>query len=120
MRNKKIHQEQLVSTDRSKLSTTEPNKEPRIVTCRNGSGQVRCWMVVVDAADQSGHRGDAEEVIGVCEEAHACDDDGCEVVPLSLGFVQTGEDLQLRHFALTIVNMLTQVVKKPQVSDDHS
>jgi hypothetical protein len=42
------------------------------------------------------------------------------VVPLSLGFVQTGEDLQLRHFALTIVNMLTQVVKKPQVSDDHS
>ncbi len=112
MRNKKIHQEQLVSTDRSNLSTTEANKEPRIVTCRNGSGHVRAWMVVVDAADQSGHRGDAEQVVGVCEEAHACDDDGCEVVPLSLGFVQTGEDLQLRHFALTIVNLLTQVVEE--------
>jgi hypothetical protein len=34
------------------------------------------------------------------------------VVPLSLGFVQTGEDLQLRHFALTIVNLLTQVVEE--------
>ncbi len=50
-------------------------------------------MVVVDAADQSGDRRDAEQIICICEKTHACDDDGREVVPLRLGLVQGGEDL---------------------------
>ncbi|BAS82184.1 Os03g0136450, partial [Oryza sativa Japonica Group] len=54
---------------------------------------------VVDAADELGDEGDAEEVVGVGEEAHAGDDDGGEVVPLRLGAVQRGEHVHLiaRH-----------------------
>ena len=38
-------------------------------------------VIVVETAPEFGDGGDAEEVIGVCEEAHA-DDDGGDVVPL--------------------------------------
>ncbi len=64
-------------------------------------------MVVVDAADQFGDRRDAEQIICICEKTHACDDDGREVVPLRLGLVQSGEDLQLRHFAALIWLQIT-------------
>uniref|UniRef100_A0A8R7U9Q0 Uncharacterized protein n=1 Tax=Triticum urartu TaxID=4572 RepID=A0A8R7U9Q0_TRIUA len=49
---------------------------------------------VVDAAEELGDEGDAEEVVGVGEEAHAGDDDGREVVPLRLGRVQRAQHLQ--------------------------
>jgi hypothetical protein len=51
--------------------------------------------VVVDAAEELGHEGDAEEVVGVGEEAHAGDHDGGEVVPLRLGGVERGEHLKV-------------------------
>ncbi|KAF7075536.1 hypothetical protein CFC21_080307 [Triticum aestivum] len=66
---------------------------------RERAGGVGALPVVVDAAEQLGDEGDAEEVVGVGEEAHAGDDDGREVVPLRLGRVQRRQHLQLlaRH-----------------------
>ncbi|CAL4929085.1 unnamed protein product [Urochloa decumbens] len=54
---------------------------------------------VVDAAQKLGDEGDAEEVVGVGEEAHAGDHDRREVVPLRLRMVQRGQHVQLtvRH-----------------------
>ena len=55
--------------------------------------------VVVDAAQELGHQGDAEEVVRVGEEAHAGDDHRADVVPLRLRDVQRVQHLQLlqRH-----------------------
>lgn len=39
-------------------------------------------FLVVDAAEEPEDGREAEEVVGVGEEAHASDDDGLEVVPL--------------------------------------
>ncbi len=50
---------------------------------------------VVDAAQQLGDEGDAEEVIGVGEEPHSGHHDGREMVPLRLGHVQGVEHLKL-------------------------
>ena len=54
---------------------------------------------VVDAAEQLGDEGDAEEVVGVREEAHASDHDGREMVELRLGTVQCFQHVELftRH-----------------------
>ena len=59
---------------------------------------LRGWVVVVDAAQELGDCGDAEEIVGVCEEAHPCDHYGCEMVPLRLGFVQCRQHLQWHDF----------------------
>ncbi|KAG2543685.1 hypothetical protein PVAP13_9NG766900 [Panicum virgatum] len=64
---------------------------------RQGAGVGRAVDGVVDAADELGDEGDAEEVVGVGEEAHTGDDDGREVVPLRLGAVQRREHV---HVAL--------------------
>jgi len=61
---------------------------------RERAGVVLAGVRVVDAAQQLGDEGDAEEVVGVGEEAHAGHDDGREVVPLRLGRVQRAEHLQ--------------------------
>lgn len=42
-------------------------------------------VIVIETAQELGDGGDAEEVIGVREEAHAGDDDGRDVVPLRFG-----------------------------------
>ena len=39
-------------------------------------------VIVVETAPEFGDGGDAEEIIGIGEEAHAGDDDGGDVVPL--------------------------------------
>jgi hypothetical protein len=69
------------------------------VDSRGDVGRQRARVVlagvrVVDAPQQLGDEGDAEEVVGVREEAHAGDDDGREVVPLRLRRVQRAEHLQ--------------------------
>uniref|UniRef100_A0A804PB30 Uncharacterized protein n=1 Tax=Zea mays TaxID=4577 RepID=A0A804PB30_MAIZE len=61
---------------------------------RQRPGAVLAGVRVVDAAQQLGDEGDAEEVVGVREEAHAGDDDGREVVPLRLRRVQRAQHLQ--------------------------
>lgn len=56
---------------------------------------LRVISVVVDATKELGDEGDAKEVVGVGEEAHANDHDGHEVVPLHLCHVQSIQHLEL-------------------------
>ncbi|CAL9046609.1 unnamed protein product [Musa banksii] len=62
---------------------------------RERAGGGRAGVKVVYAAEELGDEGDAEEVVGVGEEAHAGDDDGREMVPLRLGDVESVEHLEL-------------------------
>ncbi|BAT11065.1 Os10g0444850 [Oryza sativa Japonica Group] len=62
---------------------------------RQAAGVLLGEVGVVDAAEQLGDEGDAEEVVGVGEEAHAGDDDRREVVPLRLRRVQRAQHLQV-------------------------
>ena len=45
-------------------------------------------IVIVETAEEFGDGGDAEEVVGVGEEAHAGDDDGGHVIPLCFGGIE--------------------------------
>ncbi len=51
-------------------------------------------IVVVETTEKLGNCGDTEEVISVCEEAHSCNHDGSEMVPLRLGSVQCSQHLE--------------------------
>jgi len=62
---------------------------------RQGAGAGGVGLRVVDAAQQLGDEGDAEEVVGVREEAHAGDHDGHEMVPLRLRLVQRRQNFEL-------------------------
>ncbi|BAT11061.1 Os10g0444566, partial [Oryza sativa Japonica Group] len=66
---------------------------------RQAAGVVPGEVGVVDAAEQLGDEGDAEEVVGVGEEAHAGDHDRHEMVPLRPRMVQRRQYLELpvRH-----------------------
>jgi hypothetical protein len=61
-------------------------------------------VVVVEPAQQFGDDGDAEEIIGVGEEAHTRDHNGGEMVPLRLRHIQRRQHLQVpsgRHLGLS-------------------
>jgi hypothetical protein len=72
-------------------------------------GVVHVLVRVVEAAQQLGDGGDAEEVVGVGEEAHAGDDDGLHVVHLGARRVQRVQHRQVpparlraRHLAAAL------------------
>ncbi|GER41577.1 DNAse I-like superfamily protein [Striga asiatica] len=53
------------------------------------------WTFGGKTAEELSDERDAEEVVGIGEEAHAGYDDGREVVPLGLGHVERVKDLEL-------------------------
>ena len=90
---------------------------------REGSGVLGAGLRVVDAPEELGDKRDAEQVVGVGEEAHAGDDDRHEMVPLRLGLVEGGQDVELtsRHYCsnkkLSIASRLLAIVLVLQLQD---
>jgi hypothetical protein len=77
---------------------------------REGPRVRRALPVVVDASQELGGEGDAEEVVRVGEEAHTGDHDGGEVVPLRLGSVQSAQHLKVLSATATASHLFCAVV----------
>ena len=52
------------------------------------------FVLVVHTSDEGHNGSDAEEIVGVGEEAHPGDDDGLEMVQLGFGSVESGEHFE--------------------------
>lgn len=62
---------------------------------REGSWTGGAFDSVVNAAEEFGDEGYAEEIVGIGEEAHSGDYHRCEVVELGLCTVKNGEKVEL-------------------------
>lgn len=87
---------QVAEEELAAQSTDEGNADDHVVDAVGElPGLAGGGVVVVEAAEELGDGGDAEEVVCVGEESHSGDDDRREMVPLRFGNVKCVQHFQL-------------------------